>query len=150
LHLPHDGQHLDVIRTKVFEDYIRDNVVTWFNWAQKKGLGVERMEDLILVSGCSLVTSWAAAVFVDHAEISLAIHPHKSGGEDINWGKIQGPIAHHNRPFDPVCPPYYIHSLCADHYPTTLKEPASGSMCLRQRVPSKARLVLDQKNAGCG
>ncbi|KAH9953164.1 hypothetical protein BC827DRAFT_169055 [Russula dissimulans] len=104
LHLPHDGHRLDVIRTKVFEDYIRDNVVTWFTWAQKKGLGVERMEDLILVSGCTLVTSWAAAVFVDHAEISLAIHPHKSGGEDINWGKIQGPIAHHNRPFDPNPP----------------------------------------------
>ncbi|KAH9952622.1 hypothetical protein BC827DRAFT_240636 [Russula dissimulans] len=101
LHLPHDGQHLDVIRTKVFEDYIRDNVVTWFNWAQKKGLGVERMEDLILVSGCSLVTSWAAAVFVDHGEISLAIHSLKGGGENISWGNIRGTVVHQNSRFDP-------------------------------------------------
>ena len=59
----------------MFEDYIRDHVDKWFNWAQKTGLGVERMEDLILVTGRTLVTSWAAAVFVDNAfdaEISLA------------------------------------------------------------------------------
>ncbi|KAH9952616.1 hypothetical protein BC827DRAFT_1253584 [Russula dissimulans] len=27
------------------------------------------------LSGCTLATSWAAAAFVDDAEISLAIHP---------------------------------------------------------------------------
>ena len=64
--LPHGGHREDVIRTKVFEDYIRDHVVSWFNWAQKNKLGVERMEDLILVTGCTLVTSWAAAAFEDN------------------------------------------------------------------------------------
>jgi len=102
LHLPHDGQRLDVIRTKVFEDYIRDNVVTWFNWAQKKGLPVERMEDLILVTGCTLATSWAAAAFDGHAEIALAIHSIKNGGESFNWSKTQGPVIHHNSRFDPI------------------------------------------------
>ena len=125
LHLPHDGHRQDVIRTKVFEDYIRDNVFTWFTWAQRKGLGVERMEDLILVTGCTLVTSWAATAFVDHrdAEISLAIHPLR-GGESINWSKTQGSVLHHNSHFDPVrvCSPSYVYSFCTDYYPNTLKK----------------------------
>ena len=38
LFLPHDGDHKYVIRFKVFEDCIRDNVARWFTWSQKNGL----------------------------------------------------------------------------------------------------------------
>jgi len=71
LRLPHDGIHQDIIRTKVFEDCIRDHIDSWFFFAQRRGL-VERMEDLILVSGCTLVTSWAVTTFDDNtgAEVS--------------------------------------------------------------------------------
>jgi len=65
IQVPHDGHGGDIIRPKVFEDYIRDNVASWFDWSQKNGLDVERMEDLILIdliTGCTLVTSWAAAL----------------------------------------------------------------------------------------
>ena len=75
LSLPNGGHHEDVIRSQVFEDYIQEYVSSWFTWAQKNRLGVKRVEDLILVSGCTLVTSWAAAAFVDDAmdaEIYLA------------------------------------------------------------------------------
>ena len=57
LSLPHGGHSEDVIRTKVFEDYIRDNVDSWFRWSKRRGFPVERMEDLILVAGCTLATS---------------------------------------------------------------------------------------------
>ncbi|KAI0285681.1 hypothetical protein BC826DRAFT_1178973 [Russula brevipes] len=63
LSLPADAVREDVLRMKVFEDYIRDNVASWFAWSQKIGLGVERMEDLILVTGCTLAKSWAIAAF---------------------------------------------------------------------------------------
>ena len=63
------------MRTGVFEEYIRDNVDSWFSWSQKHGFReVERMEDLILVTGRTLVHSWAAAAFPGRtktAEISL-------------------------------------------------------------------------------
>ena len=63
------------MRTGVFEEYIRDNVVSWFSWSQRHGFReVERMEDLILVTGRTLVHSWAAAAFLgrtETAEISL-------------------------------------------------------------------------------
>jgi hypothetical protein len=72
LSLPHKGLRKDVIPIKVFEWYIRDNVDSWFRWSKKMKLPVERMEDLILVTGCTLVSSWAAAAFDRHMSVSDA------------------------------------------------------------------------------
>ncbi|KAH9998748.1 hypothetical protein BJV77DRAFT_710152 [Russula vinacea] len=108
LSLPNGGRHEDVIRTKAFEDYIRDHVVSWYTWAQKNKLGVERMEELILVSGCTLVTSWAAAVLVDNtmkAEISLASRTLSNGEASFVWSNNQGAVVYHNSRFDPQNPP---------------------------------------------
>jgi hypothetical protein len=92
----------------VFEDYIRDHVDRWFNWVQNNNLGVERMEDLILVSGCTLVTSWAAAAFADNtfeAEISLASRSLTNVEANFVWGNVRGPVSYHNSLFDPVRAP---------------------------------------------
>jgi hypothetical protein len=73
-------------------------------------MGVERMEDLILVTGCTLVTSWAAAVFVDNnmeAEVSLAS---RSLSNSFVWSKVRGPVLYHNSRFDPVSSPDYVCS----------------------------------------
>jgi hypothetical protein len=107
LSLPHGGHREDVIRTKVFEDYIRDHVDRWFNWAQNNKLGVERMEDLILVSGRTLVTSWAAAASVDtfEAEISLTSKSLSNVGASFVWGNVRGRVSYHNSRFDPVRSP---------------------------------------------
>ena len=46
------------------------------------------MEDLILVSGCTLVTAWAAAAFVDSnldAEISLGCQTFGDSGAAFEW-----------------------------------------------------------------
>lgn len=108
LSLPHGGHREDVIRTKAFEDYIRDNVVSWFTWAQNNKLGVERMEDLILVTGCTLVTSWAAAAFddytmpVDTTSISLDAQKSDRGRAQFIWRNVRGNVEYHNSHFDPV------------------------------------------------
>ena len=108
LSLPNGGLNQDAIRTKAFETYIVRNVDKWFVWAQKNELGVERKEDLILVSGCTLVTSWAAAVFMDNnlkAKISLTSRPTAATGKassDFAWRNIRGNVLHHNSRFDPV------------------------------------------------
>ena len=108
--LPNGGRRLDVIRTKVFEDYIRDHVDSWFNWARNYHLWVERMEDLILVSGCTMVTSWAAAVSLDNdfkseAEISLTSRTLSNVGASFVWGHGRGTVEYHNSRFDPVRSP---------------------------------------------
>ena len=103
--LPNGGYHEDVIRAQAFEDYIRGQVDKWFNWARHNGLGVERMDDLILISGCTLVTSWAAAAFVDDtmdAEISLASRKLDNGGARFVWSNIRGRVLYHNSRIEPV------------------------------------------------
>ena len=113
LSLPNGGRHKDAIRTKAFEDYIRDHVVSWYTWARNNNLGVERMEDLIPVTGCTLVTSWAAAAF-DETPVnsSISLHAHKldRGGAEFLWSNIRGNVEYHNSHFDPVRSPGYCFS----------------------------------------
>ena len=114
--LPHGGYREDIIHTKAFENYIRDHVVSWFTWAQNNNLGVERMEDLIIVTGCTLVTSWAAAAFDDYTmpaddtSISLDVQKFDRGGANFSWRNIRGNVEYHNSHFDPVRSPGYLFS----------------------------------------
>jgi hypothetical protein len=108
LSLPNGGHHEDVIRAQPFEDYIKDYANDWFTWAQKNRLGVERVEDIILVSGCTLVTSWAAAAFVDDttdAEISLASRMFNNGVASFVWSNIRGRVFYHNSRLESVRSP---------------------------------------------
>ena len=115
LYLLDKGHRKDIIPMKVFEKYIRDNVDNWFRWSKKVMLPVEHMEDLILVTGCTLVTSWAAAVFDGHvpvdsdaATISLEARKSDGGRAQFFWRNIRGNVEYHNSDFDPVCSPGYF------------------------------------------
>ena len=116
LSLPHGGHREDVIRKKAFEEYIRDHVVDWFIWAQDNKLSVDRMEDLILVTGCTLVTSWAAAAFDDYAmpvdatSISLDARKFDRGGAKFIWRNIRGNVEYHNSHIDSVRSPGCVFS----------------------------------------
>jgi hypothetical protein len=118
LSLPHGGHSEDVIRTKLFEDYIRDNADSWFRWSRRGGFPVERMEDLILVTGCTLVTSWAAAVFDNNkmsesmagSDATISLDIRKSNGVQFNWYNNRGDVYYHNSYFDPVSFPGYVPS----------------------------------------
>jgi hypothetical protein len=106
LSLPHGGLRQEVIHTKLFRKYMADNVDSWIKWSREKGLPVEYMEDLVFVYGCTLVTSWAAAAFDDHAEdahVSLANRTLKNGGARFVWSNIRGTVEYHDSQLDPVC-----------------------------------------------
>lgn len=78
----------------MFEYYIRDNVDSWYSFARRRRLNVKHMEDLILVTGCTLVTSWGIAAFVDNtqdAEVLLWIR-----GSFFDWRVIRPSVAYHN------------------------------------------------------
>ncbi|KAN0136358.1 hypothetical protein V8E53_005726 [Lactarius tabidus] len=102
LSLPFDGYREDVIRTKAFEDYIRDHCESWFAFAQRNRLDVQRMEDIILVSGCTLVTAWAAGAFVDNnldSDITLGCQPLGGSGATFEWHSARGAgqsVVYHN------------------------------------------------------
>jgi hypothetical protein len=104
LSLPHKGCRKDVIPIKVFESHIRENVDKWFRWSKEMMLPVEHMEDLILVTGCTLVTSWAAVAFDSHMSvdpnatttISLEARKSDDGGAQFFWRNIRGKVEYHN------------------------------------------------------
>jgi hypothetical protein len=118
LSLPHKGHRKDVIPLNVFEDYIRDNVDKWFRWSKKMKLPVEHMEDLILVTGCTLVTSWATAAFdaempVDYSDattISLETIKIRGNRAQFIWRNIRGNVEYHNSRFDSVSSLRYLFS----------------------------------------
>lgn len=103
----------------MFESYLQDHVVSWFNWAQKNNLAVDRMEELIFVTGCTLVTSWAAAVSVynnQEGEVSLASRMFTNGSTDFVWSNIRGPVVYHNSHFDAVRFQGYAYSPYTDFF----------------------------------
>jgi hypothetical protein len=122
-------------------------VVSRFSWAQNK-LSVERMKDLILVSGCTLVISSGAATSVENdAEITLASRALNNGGASFVWSNIQGPVAYHNSRFDPVSSAGYVYSACTGLLfvgSKAIPNYNSRSVCLHQGIPSKAHLLPDQ------
>ena len=113
LSLPHGGRREDIIRTKVIEGYVRGNADSWFDWSKKRRLPVERMEDLILVTGCTLVTSWAAAVF-DHSVFASSISLHAQtfahGGAQFFWSNNGGNVEYRNSQWGSVRSSGYVFS----------------------------------------
>src|SRR3984893_9764826 len=104
LALPYDGLHEDVIRTKVFEDYIRDNIDVWFAIARRDNLDVDRMEEIILVTGCTLVTAWGVAAFIDtSSEPEVWLKAQFTGGAPkFDWRVIRPGVVHQDSYQAPV------------------------------------------------
>lgn len=105
LSFPCGGLRQVVIQTKIFEKYAGEHVAGWFHWSKVRGLPVERMEDLVLIYGCTLVTSWAAATFDDFAtgaRVSLASRTLENGGAGFVWSDIYGTVECHDGQIDPV------------------------------------------------
>ena len=117
LFLPHGARSEDVVGIKFFEDYIKNNVDNWLRWSKKEGLPVENIEDLILVTGCTLAKSWGAAAFdgttsgdEDTTAIFLEALKFNGGGARFIWDNIRGNVKYHNSNSDPVRSPGYVSS----------------------------------------
>ena len=105
LSLPHDGHREYIMREKAFEEYIRDNVGSWFDWSKNQKLPVDRMEDLILVTECTLVKLWAAAAFIGRsgmASIALVPPSQDLSEQSFELRNFEGDVAHNFSYFDSV------------------------------------------------
>jgi len=105
LSFPHDGHREYIMREKAFEKYIRDNVGSWFDWSKNENLPVERMEDLILVTECTLGTLWAAVAFIGRsgtAKVALVPQPQDSSGQSFEFRNSEGDVARNCGYFDSV------------------------------------------------
>jgi hypothetical protein len=53
------------------------HIDTWFAFAQKLGLGIDQMEDIILVTGCDRTRSWTNVAFMGNqvdAQVSFGVY----------------------------------------------------------------------------
>ena len=101
----------------------------------------------------SLVTSWAAAAFVDdimEAEISLETRTFNNGRSSFVWSNFRGPVSYQNSCFEPVRSPCYVLSAHIDvlfFIPWEAEiDRDSGPMCLHQGLSNKVRPLPDQAN----
>ena len=93
------------------------------------------MEDLILVSGCTLFSSWAAAAFVvgtAEAKISPARRTLSDGGECFVWGNIRGAVERHDGNINPVRSLRIVYLACTDFSFSCEKQnpPATPDQCI--------------------
>ena len=97
LHLPFSGVCEDAIRTKAFETYIRKHCDSWLEFAILNDLDA-RLEDIILVTGCDLIASWAMAVYMNplDPDITLCVQHCFDGSANFQWSTTTQP--HHNEP----------------------------------------------------
>ena len=63
------------------------------------------MEDLILVTECTLVTLWAAAAFIcrsESAKFALVTPSQDSSGQSFEFSNYEGDVSHNCSYFDSV------------------------------------------------
>ena len=74
---------------------------SWFAFARKLGLGIERREEIILVTGCDRTKSWANIAFFGNqadSQVSFGVRVENSDPTitfQISPADVQGAVLHH-------------------------------------------------------
>jgi hypothetical protein len=60
------------------------HIDSWFAFAGKLGLGIEQMEEIILVTGCHRTRSWANVAFLGNQVDAQVTYGVKAEGPDVS------------------------------------------------------------------
>ena len=93
LYLPFPAERKDTIALGDFGDWIVENIDECMRLAEERGLGVSRMEDIILVTGRHLTRSWVRAVFSDSwegAQVSFCVRLSGDSVVHLEERKVSG------------------------------------------------------------
>ena len=89
LSLPVPAKAETTIANADFGRWIVKHIDHWFVWARQLGLGINRMEDIILVTGTHRSRSWTNVIFPGGEERGLASFgakvDHYGDSVAINW-----------------------------------------------------------------
>jgi hypothetical protein len=94
LSLPFHGVSEDAIRVKAFATYIRKHCDSWLEFMDINNLDITRLEDIILVTGCVLTSSWAMAAFTNPLDQEMTLHVQASktaGSAVFQWSPTNQP-----------------------------------------------------------
>lgn len=109
LYLPVDAQRQDTRARGAFGKWMLQHIDSWLAFTRRLGLGIEQMEEIVLVTGCHLTRTWANVTFLEgqtHAQASFGINVTQGRDVCINWhfshGNTQGVVCSWG-PEGPVC-----------------------------------------------
>jgi hypothetical protein len=99
LSLPVDAQRKDTRAREDFGKWMVKNIDSWFAFARGLGLGIEQMEEIVLVTGLHLTRSWANVAFWEgHAngQASIGVNVTRGPEVTVDWqclpGSVQGGV----------------------------------------------------------
>jgi len=99
LSLPVDAQRQDTRARGNFGSWMIKHIDSWFTFARRLGLGIERMEEIILVTGLHRTRSWANVAFFEgqtNGQASLGVNVIHGPDMSIYWqcslGSVQGGV----------------------------------------------------------
>jgi len=87
LSLPVPARREDTVARGEFEQWIINHIDRWFLFMKSLGLGIEHMEDIILVTGCHRTRSYTNVIFSesqDGAQVSFGVRVGGSG-TGVEW-----------------------------------------------------------------
>ncbi len=141
--LPFNSNSVDAIRTRAFETYVRKHCESWLEFAWFNEVDVQ-LEDIILVTGCDLTSSWAMAAFVHSLdpEISLNVRATEAGSARFQWTVTSQP--HNNEPNQ-------VRLTCLCFLPHRLRrvEYCEITLCFHQGISRETYSPLFQVVEGC-
>ena len=86
LSLPVLAQRRDTLAQGDFGKWIVNHIDLWFAFTRRLGLGITRMEDIVLVTGCHLATSWANIAFSEGCgEEQVSFGARVAGVSNVEW-----------------------------------------------------------------
>ena len=99
LSLPVDVQRLDTRARGNFGSWMIKHIDSWFTFTRRLGLGIEHMEEIVLVTGLHLTRSWANVAFFEgqaNGQASLGVNVIHSPDMSIHWqcspGSVRGGV----------------------------------------------------------
>jgi len=76
----------DTLARGDFAKWIVKHIDLWFAFTRRLGLGITRMEDIVLVTGCHRARSWANIAFSEgRAEECVSFGVQVSGNANVRW-----------------------------------------------------------------
>jgi hypothetical protein len=93
LSLPVNAQRQDTRATGDFRKWMVKHIDSWFAFARGLGLGIEQMEEIVLVTGLHLTRSWANIVFLEgHANGHASFGVRADNNVGITWQFLPGSV----------------------------------------------------------
>jgi len=93
LYLPQLSERHDAVARGDFGKWILENIDACFKVAEDLGYGVERLEDIMIVTGCHLAKSWVSVAFSDSrggSEVSFGVRTSRNSGVHFDERNVNG------------------------------------------------------------